>query len=80
MLTYNVQNLEVVGVVPTRYGIFVCAKYQDWCHLFNFFIDADGKVRGKADSGDWLETGTELSSCIQARVQAALIERHGFLS
>jgi len=78
MHAFNLQDLEVVEVFASNYGIYVFAKYPQWFHVYNFFIDSQGKVKGKADSGEWLDLTSESGSFIQAKVQSRLLEGYEF--
>lgn len=71
----NFQDLEFIRLQATKEGILASAKYQGWHHKYNFLIQPDGKVKGKASSGYWLELSGEFGAFILARVQSLLIDR-----
>ena len=72
---YNFQNLEFYRIHPTREGILASAKYSDWHYEYNFLIQPDGRVKGKAATGIWLELSRDVSSFIMAKIQSILIEK-----
>ena len=68
------RHLEFTRVIPRRDGIFAFTRFPGWHHEYEFFLQPDGRIKGKADSGLWLELTQELSSFVAEQVKSILGE------
>ncbi len=69
---YNLQNLEFVQILPEKQGLCAYASYPGWYHRYSFFVQNDGKVKGKNSSGYWQELSEETASIIRAKIHTLL--------
>jgi hypothetical protein len=74
---YDFQKLIFTRVMPRADGIFVFAKYPQWRYEYNFLVQPDGTVKGKTQSGLWLELGQELAVFVCEKVKFILKEESG---
>ncbi len=72
----DVENLEVVRVVPTGMGLFVFARYPEWRYEYNFYIANNGHVEGKTTAGNWLELSVEAARSIGTKARTVLENFH----
>jgi hypothetical protein len=67
---YELSDIQITRVSPVKHCILVCAKYSDWSHEDDLFINPDGSVIGKTSSGSWLELSQTAASLIRQKVSS----------
>jgi len=74
---YAIEDLEVVRVVPTPKGLYVCAKLADGTSEYSFYISTEGRMEGKTSGGQWLELSRAAGLCLEDKVQHSLLNGRG---
>jgi len=73
----TIDDLEVVRVVPTPRGLYVCARQAEGTHEYNFYISTEGRMEGKTSSGQWVELSDDASRRLETKVQRSLLGGRG---
>ena len=70
---YELSDIEITKVSSFKHGVLVCAKYSNWTHEYDLFINTDGSVIGKTSSGSWLELSQSVASLIRQKASSQVI-------
>ena len=65
----GLQDMCLIQIHPTAEGIYAAAKYRDWFYQYDFFLDTDGRVKGKTSNDCWQELSAGATSIIRAKIQ-----------
>jgi hypothetical protein len=75
----NLQELEVVRVLPDTKNLFVFVKHPLWWSEYCFLIEPDGTVRGKTTDGIWLRASEEFKDILMAKVKSVFVEKQNLV-
>jgi len=73
----TMDDLEVVRIVTTPKGLYVCAKQAEGTHEYNFYISTEGWMEGKTSAGQWVELSDDASCRMETKVQRSLLGGRG---
>lgn len=75
----NLQELEIIRILPDTKNLFVFVKHPLWWSEFCFLVEPDGTVRGKTADGVWLRASQELKDILMAKVKSILIDKRDLI-
>jgi hypothetical protein len=72
---HTFQDIELTRLMRSPKGLFAFARFPEWHYEYRFFLQPDGKVKGKTSLGFWEELSSEATCFIKAKIQSSLIDQ-----
>jgi hypothetical protein len=76
---FSLQDIEISRVLSRKDHFCVYVKYMLWWKEYCFMVYYDGRVKGKAGSGLWLDASEELRTILLAKLKSLFIEKRNLV-
>jgi len=70
----QLQNVEITRIVPGSEGRFIFASYPEWRYEYNFYVDSEGRIKGKTSADTWVDLSDETTHIIRQKLKDAFLE------
>ena len=73
----DLHEIRIKRVFPGSEGRFIVASYPEWKFEFNFYIDTEGRIKGRTSTQNWVELSVETTQIIREKLKNAILETEG---